>query len=139
MMTTTFTHRWWPLGLVLMTMLLTGGCGSSDGPPRYEVWGTVTYDGKPVPKGFITFMPDTSQGNEGPGGGAEIKNGQYRTAEGKGVVGGPHIVKVVGLDGIPISMEGEELPDGQSLFIPYQVTIDFPKEKHEHNFEIPKS
>ena len=28
------------------------GCGGSDGPPRYEVSGAVTYDGRPVPKGM---------------------------------------------------------------------------------------
>lgn len=127
------------LALVLIGALAAAsGCSGSGGPPRYEVWGTVTFDGKPVPKGFIKFTPDTAQGNSGPGGGAEIKDGHYRTATGKGVSGGPHVVHIVGYDGVATSAEGEELPDGQSLFTPYQTTIDFPKEKVEHNFEIPK-
>lgn len=124
--------------LIALAMLVTsGGCGSSDkGPPRYTVSGTVSFEGKPVPKGFITFLPDTSKGNKGPGGGAEIKAGSYRTATGKGVVGGPYIVKIVGYDGIATSAEGEELPDGQSLFTPYQTAVEFPLEATKQDFQV---
>lgn len=113
------------------------GCGGDSGPPRYQVSGAVTYQGQPVPKGFVTFSPDTSQGNSGPGGGAEIVDGRYVTAAGKGVIGGPHQVRIVGYDGIPISMEGEELTDGQPLFAPFVTTIDFPTEDSTQDFTIP--
>jgi hypothetical protein len=43
------------------------GCGSS-GPGMASVSGTVTYEGKPVPKGTITFQPvDSSKGRTATG------------------------------------------------------------------------
>jgi hypothetical protein len=126
------------VGLAALCILATAGCGS-DGPRRYEISGTVTYDGQPVPKGFITILPDDSKGNDGPGGGAPIENGVYCTPAGKGIVGGPHLVRIVGYDGVPISMAGEEIPEGKLLFPAYETTIDFPKQATEQNFDIPKA
>lgn len=39
-------------GLFLLSLLV--GCGDS-GPPMYPVFGTVTLDGEPIPKGRIVF------------------------------------------------------------------------------------
>jgi hypothetical protein len=40
--------------------LLGFGCGDDDGfPKRFPVSGTVTYKGKPVPRGKIEFIPTT--------------------------------------------------------------------------------
>lgn len=125
----------WCVALAGCTLALAG-CGDS-GPKRYQVSGKVTYKGKPVPKGFITFEPDSSKGNEGPGGGAEIVDGEYSTESGKGVLGGPYRVKIVGYDGVPTRQSGEELPDGKPLFIPYETTVDFPKESTEKDFDVP--
>jgi hypothetical protein len=56
----------------LLAVGLTVGCG---GGPRYgEVSGTVTYDGKPVEQGSITFLPADGRG---PDAGGAIKDGQY--------------------------------------------------------------
>jgi hypothetical protein len=128
----------WRFIAAMALALPLAGCGS-EGPPRYELSGTVTFDGKPVPKGFITFTPDTEKGNDGPGGGAEIIDGKYRTESGKGIIGGPHNVRIVGYDGIPARVEGEDLPDGKSLFAPHQEKIDFPKQDREYNFAIAKA
>jgi hypothetical protein len=122
-------------GIALTIMLLTG-CSRNDGPQRYTVSGKVTYDGKPVPKGFVTFSPDTEAGNSGPGGGAEVRDGVYQTAPGKGVVGGPHRVRIIGFDGIARTESGEELADGAALFPTYQSTVDFPKADATHDFEV---
>jgi hypothetical protein len=120
-------------------LLAVGGCGrQSDGPVRYDVSGTVSYDGQPVPAGFITFAPDDAQGNSGPGGGAPINAGHYRTPAGKGVVGGPHLIRIVGYDGVAVNVEGESLPDGKPLFPPFETTVDFPKESIVHDFQIPR-
>lgn len=75
--------------LVAVPLLAALGCGGGAEPTRYVVSGSVTYGGQPVPKGFVTFEPDDSQGNSGPGGGAPIENGRYRTTSEAGVVGGP--------------------------------------------------
>ena len=85
------------------------GCSQQDGPTRYDVTGVVNYAGKPVPVGFVTFIPNTDKGNKGPGGGADVKDGKYDTASGKGMVGGPHKIKVVGFAGIPVVNAGWKL------------------------------
>ena len=125
-------------GLVCVVMLLTG-CSQNDGPQRYTVSGKVTFDGKPVPKGFITFAPDSEAGNSGPGGGAEIRDGVYKTAPGKGVVGGPHNLRIIGFDGIARTESGEELADGAALFPTYKTDIDFQKSDSVHDFDIPNN
>lgn len=121
---------------LLGCILIIAGCSDS-GPRRYQVSGTVTYKDQPVPKGFITFEPDDSKGNEGPGGGSPIVNGKYTTEEGKGISGGPYRVKIVGYDGVPSKESGEELLDGRPLFPPYETTVDFPKESTSKDFVVP--
>lgn len=125
------TWRWLPVLACCAALAGISGCGGgNDGPKRYGVSGTVTYDGKPVPRGFIIFEPDSSKGNSGPGGGASIVDGRFATESGKGTVGGPHIVKVTGYDGVPTTNEeGMELPEGEELFDLYETTADFPKDE----------
>jgi hypothetical protein len=40
----------------------------------YSVSGTVTYDGEPIPEGYIAFVPE----GPGRGGGGQITNGNYQ-------------------------------------------------------------
>jgi hypothetical protein len=54
------------------------GCGGDDLPRRYPVYGTVTYKGKPVESGTITFTPDDL--NKGRSAGSAIKDGHYSLA-----------------------------------------------------------
>jgi hypothetical protein len=53
------------LGLLVSLVVFSGfefGCGSDDGlGKRYPVSGTVTYNGKPLPKGSITFVPNDTK------------------------------------------------------------------------------
>lgn len=132
-------ERLFALLAVVSGMTFLGGCGGApEGPTRFSVSGTVTFDKQPVPKGFITFAPDDTAGNKGPGGGAEVINGKFQTAPGKGVVGGPHIVQIIGYDGVPTKIEGEELKDGKPLFATYTTTITFPKQDTSNDFDVPK-
>jgi len=113
------------------------GCGGDDGPQKYNYSGTVTYDGKPIPKGDISFEP--SGGNQGPGAMAKIVDGKYETAPGKGLISGPHKVIIAGWDGIPYEEEGEKVEDGRELFFPnYETTFDVPEEDGEKSFNVPK-
>jgi major membrane immunogen (membrane-anchored lipoprotein) len=52
-----------------------GGCGSDDGlGKRYSVYGTVSYNGQPVEKGEIAFVPEDPGGRAASG---VIENGSY--------------------------------------------------------------
>ena len=109
------------------------GCSSSD-VTRYDVSGTVTFGGQPVPSGSITFQPVV--GNEGPGGFANIKDGKFDTAtDGKGPTGGPHHVTISGFDGN--ADPGNELPLGKPLFDAYRTQVDLPKEPSTQTFDVP--
>ena len=115
----------------LLSSCLLGGCYSDDS--FVHLTGTVTYNGQPVPTGTLTFSPDTSQGNAGHGSMAVIRDGKYTTRESLGLVGGPHIVRIEGFDGIA---HGDNL-DGRALFRPYEESFDLPKESGPFDFAVP--
>ena len=55
--------------LALPTFLVLASCGSDDGlGKRYPVSGTVTYNGKPLEKGEISFVAEDSKANIGASG-----------------------------------------------------------------------
>ena len=127
-----------PFFLLLAAALavsLTVGCGGPGGPARYDVEGQVTYGDQPVPAGRVVFEPDPAKGNKGPASYAEINDGSYATESGKGTVGGPHVVRILGTDGVA----NEESPGGNMLFSPFQTTADLPKEAATQDFEVPES
>ncbi|MFN7891962.1 MAG: hypothetical protein ACK5OC_16840 [Pirellula sp.] len=109
------------------------GCGES-GPKLYEVAGTVTFKGQPVPAGTVMFTPNQSKGGKGPSGLASIKQGRYDTSssDGSGVLGGPYIVQIIGLDGKPAEMS----PEGIPLFPDYTEAIDLPQQNSTKDFEV---
>lgn len=123
---------------MLVMLFALQGCGSSapDGPTRYHVHGVVTYEGKPVPFGTVTFDPDTSKGNSGPQGVASIKNGVFDTklAGNRGTVGGATIISVVGTTHEVVTEGGE----GRLLFGSYNFEKDLPKEDSTLDIEVPK-
>lgn len=108
------------LWLAVLLAAITG-CWNS-GPQRIDVQGTVTYKGHPVPKGVIFFDPDASKGHDGPQGHAIITNGHIDTRDtgNRGVVPGPHLVRIHGFDGVP----GQELPMGKLLFPEYSKKVE---------------
>lgn len=104
------------------------GCGGrGDATKRFDLSGSVTFDGKAVPAGTILFEPDSSKGNKGPAGFAKIADGRFDTAAGgKGTIGGPHVVRITG-------------SDEATLFSDYVTQADLPKEKSTKDFEVPAS
>jgi hypothetical protein len=54
------------------------GCGDDGLPKRYPVYGTVTYQGKPLESGTITFTPGDLHNGRSAGG--TIKEGNYSLA-----------------------------------------------------------
>jgi hypothetical protein len=120
--------------LVVLGLAILFGC--SPGERVYNLSGNVTYAGKPVPVGHIIFEPDSNAGNSGGSGFAKIKDGHYDTSilDGRGVLGGPHVVRIQGLDGI---VRGELL-NGIPLFQEYVTTADLPKGNGAKDFDVPK-
>lgn len=128
--------RLFPVGLAAVlaaAMLPLGGCGGQSGPARYDLSGTVTYDGQPVPAGEVVLEPDGSKGNTGPGSLATIRDGKYQTEPAMGVVGGAYIARITGFDGVPVG----DLSQGTPLFSNYTTTIDLPHEAATHDFQVP--
>ena len=126
----------WTYLALFVVLLGCVGCGS-DGTARYELAGKITFGGQPVPKGYLRFAPDKEAGNSGPGASATIIDGSYTTLAGQGTVGGPHVVKIVGTDGVPYKNEGITIPVGRPLFPEYEVRVDLPKQSGTHDFEVP--
>ena len=79
-------------GICVVVVAITGGCGPS-GPERAVLSGTVAYQGEPVKKGVIRFIP--IKGTEGPSWGANIIDGRYKAAGKGGVPVGTHKVEIL--------------------------------------------
>ncbi|HWL08387.1 MAG TPA: hypothetical protein VNQ76_08285 [Planctomicrobium sp.] len=126
------------LFLALSISLQATGCGqgNSDGPERFQVSGIVKFDGEPLPFGTIVFEPDSSKGNSGPQGFAEIKNGVYDTGlrDGRGSTGGPMVISIQGKTEEVVT-EGST---GRFLFQDFHMEKDLPKEKTTLDIDIPK-
>jgi hypothetical protein len=75
------------------------GCGSSTA----TVTGEVTYDGKPVGDGYITFTPTDGKGKDA---GGPISAGSYRVA---GLPPGPKLVKVIAVKKVNFASSSEEM------------------------------
>ena len=112
--------------LLLLAFAAFAGCSSDE--KMYRVSGTVTHKGKPIPKGLIFFDPK----EEGPQGFANIIDGRYDTAQGKGVRGGAYDIRVNGFDG----KVGPEAPFGQALFPEYTGTKELPKQDSTYDLDV---
>ena len=124
---------WLMLGVGLLAV---SGCSSrQDGPRRFQLSGKVTFGGKPVALGRISFEPDRAAGNTGPGGYGSISAGRYTTHPTMGAVGGPHTVHINGFDGIPVG----EVFEGKPLFPEYTTTVDLPAKAANIDFDVPAS
>src|SRR5262245_17877587 len=119
----------------LVACVLALGCAKSD-HEAYHLSGKVTFNGQPLPRGRIFFLPDTTKGNSGQGGFAEIKDGVYDTRNnGSATPGGPLIVRVDGFDGNTTSSNLV----GQPLFLSYEVRVEVPREPATKDFDVPAS
>jgi hypothetical protein len=122
---------------ILAMLLVLPGCGRDAGPARYDLSGSITYAGKPVPSGYIVFAPDVSKGNNGPGADAEIKDGVYKVRAKEGTVGGPHIATINGFDGVGFQKGLTSNPMGLPTFSDVQISVDLPKETSKYDIAIP--
>ncbi len=130
------------LCFAIATTFIMTGCsgGANKGTKRYNVSGTVTFEGKPVPTGTVSFTPDFAKGNKGPQGIATIVDGKFDTAtKGLGIVGGPHQIVITGAKKVEQNQKADptaEEPPDNSLFKPYKTTFDFPKKDSTKDFVV---
>jgi len=93
------------------------------------------FDGKPVPAGRIAFEPDAVAGNSGPAGYGNIVAGRFTTYPRMGVVGGPHVVRISGFDGVPTG----DMVEGKELFAEYTTKVELPTKETKIDFEVPRA
>jgi hypothetical protein len=95
------TRKWLRIAALFLSLAATG-CRRTT-----VVTGSVTYDGRPVQNGAITFYPADGQG---PSAGATVMGGQYRV---EGIPPGKKMVQVVGAlgreEGLRVPQTTEEL------------------------------
>lgn len=74
----------------LLISLSACGCGKTDRLKRQAISGTITLNGKPLPRGSIEFTPTTN----GSPSGASIQDGKYAVPKEKGLPPGDYIVRI---------------------------------------------
>lgn len=129
----------------ILCAVLSSGCGPSR-VHRYEIKGDVTYQGRPVEYGSVSFDPlagpATDAAPRGIGGGfAHIRKGRYETTDaGRGHVGGPHRVIVLGLSGRSPSQadQAADFANTPQLFEPYEFTVELPTRSGQLDIEVPQ-
>ncbi len=119
------------VAIAVIALIAVNGCGRVEGPERHSLRGNVTFKGEPVPLGQIAFEPDSSQGNLGPGGYADIVAGRYVTH--MGAVSGPHLVRISGQSG-PIVDETQDV----TLFSDYVTSVLIDPEVPGIDFDVPE-
>jgi hypothetical protein len=119
---------------VACILLGLAGCSPEEGLKRYGVSGSVVLaDGKPVPAGEISFEPNSSAGNKGPGSIAPIKDGKYALAADQGILGGAYIVTITSYDGVAT---GESLMGKPLVKQPHVEKVDMPSETSTRDFKV---
>lgn len=88
------------LGVAFVLVVgLVAGCQ----PAGATVTGKVTYEGKSVDEGNITFTPADGKGKDA---GGEIKDGSYEV---KGVPPGPKVVRIIAVKKVNFASTSEEM------------------------------
>src|SRR5262245_41607972 len=120
-------------GCVLTACLVAGGCGTSDSGVHHLA-GKVTFNGQPIPKGRIVFLPDATKGTSVAGGYADINDGVYDTrTKGTPAPAGALTVKIEGFDGKTTASN----PVGSPLFLGYEVKVEVPSGTATKDFDVP--
>lgn len=142
--------RWSNRLALAIAVVALAGCGDS-GPKRYGVKGTVSYKGKPIENGLISFV---LVGSEASSGGAAITDGKYEIPEAIGLPAGEYEVII----SVPVAagaapkepMGGEEEAPGEgagdketreTLPAKYNSMTELKREvkageKNEFNFDL---
>lgn len=132
--------------IVITSLVLAGGLsGCSKTSPSMRVWGTVTYQGKPVDEGQIIFTPTTDGG--GPSTGATITSGRYELEKATGpYAGNTYRVEITAFgpaqsyspnasgQGMTATVRPQLLPDNYNRTSTLSATISAEPDKNQHDF-----
>jgi hypothetical protein len=104
---------------------------------KVQLSGTVTFKGKPVPAGYISFMPISSEGNLGSVRVVQIKDGMYDSAQERdpGIVPGPSVIRIAGFDG----KKQKGFSQGKQIFNPFELQDTVPERTATKDFIVPAS
>jgi hypothetical protein len=119
-------------GLYLWAAL---GCDRG-GPTRYDVSGTITFNGSPIPAGQIVLNADHQAGNKGPQGRAGIVNGQISIEDDMGTVAGPQWLQISGYDGQSYKDNEGLTRIGKELFPRAYKQVELPKRDMKLNIRV---
>ncbi|MEO8493826.1 MAG: hypothetical protein ABI614_02060 [Planctomycetota bacterium] len=131
------------IGAFAAAILGTVGCGGG-GPPRAAVQGTVTWEGKPVEDGAISFIPQ----GEAPAASAKIVGGKYALPKSEGAILGTNRVEILGLNHLGPQEAGPPHPPGTMVeateqFIPAAfnnastLSVEITEGENLHDFALP--
>jgi hypothetical protein len=125
-----------PLAVAAPLLLLVGGCGPSGGVSAVEtvpVKGKVTYKGKPLTKGVVTFEPRnsgrTATGQIGPDGDFELTT----LKKGDGAAPGKHRVSV---SGTGPTAKAEVIPIKYAEVNTSKLEVEVAKDKTEYPIDL---
>jgi hypothetical protein len=114
----TRNHEWtWRFALSIAASVILVGCGKNDRPPLAKAGGIVLFQGKPLPAGRISFIPDRSRGTAGRGASGIIgPDGRFTLqsyADGDGALVGFHLVAIESWEEVAtpsVSRSEDDLP-----------------------------
>jgi hypothetical protein len=111
------------------------GCGGAKGN---RTSGKVTFKGQPVLAGKVYITPDSSKGNSGPAGYANISNGTYDTSA-PGGKGGPTGAVIFSVEGIDPNPSAGSDPDVtmKLLFSGYQFPAELSGGSAVQDIDVP--
>ena len=120
---------WTAIGGCCIVAVLAG-CSRGKSVERFPVAGSVTHDGRPVPRGAVWFEPTASVGTIAATGFAVIESGTYRTPPDTSPGKGLYRLRIIGRDGTPpTEKDSAEMMPGQQflgrpVFPEYTTTIE---------------
>ena len=131
--------------LLLLNLVVLFGCGGQTGPERVVLTGTVTYQGEPIPKGSIRFIPTGE--TKGPNSGSNIQDGTYEAKARGGVVLGTHRVEIratrpTGESKPKATQHLNEFPEPTEQYLPAkyndesELTLEVTASERTHNFNL---
>ncbi|WP_337176809.1 hypothetical protein [Paludisphaera sp.] len=114
------------LAACLAGVACLGGCGDG-GPERVAVTGKVSLDGKPLPKGKVTFVP-----LDGPTAAvAEVRDGVFRAEGSDGPAAGRYQVEIVAIEAT-----GKQIPNPDAPGTTIEEERDLVPERYNVRTEL---